>query len=64
MIQNGIENVPKFGLEIDFGTFWVPNISVKVGIPYFWPRRVSIRNFKVVPIQDLEPKIEQKNIKK
>ena len=34
MIQNGIENVPKFGLEVDFGTFWVPNISEKAFFAY------------------------------
>ena len=34
MIQNGIENVPKFGLEVDFGTFWASKINEKTCFAY------------------------------
>ena len=29
MIENGVENVAKFGLEVDCWTFWVPTNCAK-----------------------------------
>ena len=47
LIQIGIENVPKFDLEVDFWTFWGPKIYAKTFFAYKWP--FSNELFKTAP---------------